>query len=1267
MYHVERTSLVGCTALEGREGPFKDATDLPMAISVIEKTERPLGKSRARGYDIFSNPGPTALVVVSDKGKRYHYWFDDVSKKLNLIKTNGDSLPTFAPLDMGGAPGQAAPLSPVNALNIDGLCLVAARSTTQGLATDVLYSIQPSNFDNARSSAGARLNGGLESDTLNEYQRRNVLPTHPEGSAALIWTMAAIQPVTDPAAILAKDTRLHNDLIEQHNRPSQVVLLTSSGTFMYTHERHADAFVKKLKAAQKTERGVLSTGIRDAFGHDGVQCPELKQHQANAVEVFLHPEYNREHRTLVTELKSPDRLALVRCREAVASAIAIASSPSAAPTTYAGPVTTSVQRQIVSPDIKRWAREALIKNGGKPLLVSGHTANPGVKYNVGVSTRKRPVLSCRYDGLCQYFSRVLRSVWDSPIVVASQQAGADPQQWLRRTGSEARQYNKKVMGHDSTVELGSSQSNQELRVLINQLDLFHTEIQEITRHADVAVAAGYGHSPADLEAWLEQTSDDFQVARKLDSWEFHRIYGLGQFVELVLEVLRLWALLCEDDVDQQNGNDRFKRWTGSLPTLLKQELAHKSSFHELFDKMVDHTHNKLGHHGNDVPAGLYVLRELIKIIMKDFRLSDKFLQYSDRLRKECPLLYNQLMQDEETAIKSLENVDLLNAQQPNQKQRINQLQTAERDFRTFYHRSAEAVLRSCQSDPSQQQGDDLAAFWKRFGEKILNGNGKASLDTLKKVCQKFVEHDSAQGYKGMVRLVLFCANIAKSLGLRGHAILHPEQRECYAIISEHLNDLGNQATQDDGQRERYQEDVIQTTLSWTDGTQNQNPIGGGGVPGAIPGANFGAVVPGGSRPAGDRWAHIMIFDWHIEFGYDAHLTKDIPSPFLEGFLKAMDPNENGGFKKLSYRRRRQLLLVDFYKHRRRYMDAARVYFAMASAVRRPDDDDDGVRPTLQQRRDDLSEAVLNGQSSDPSEDVVFLQKLNDHKEIAEIQQQARQYLVDLQTSGPPPDSIAEYVAAVCPTGPAAGWADADVLAMALNGDRSGSYPALRGLDSKLFEITPLYNEYLVPWDMYAAQLNALVTCNAPEYSTRCPELVSNIIEVLHLRAGDSVDSVVKGLVRDIGPHVKRSWWFDLNPIVQELEDIHQAILQKNQGNPGGTAGRVGSNNVLMGLLEAGFQHEKLFVAYREYIQKHIDEHDKFKKLHMHAVICQLFEDWYNSSAVRGNDESYAGGPSIQFTSQLSNFLNQLNQTQWNAELDPQARQWVTRFRTLTQR
>ena len=149
--------------------------------------------------------------------------------------------------------------------------------------------------------------------------------------------------------------------------------------------------------------------------------------------------------------------------------------------------------------------------------------------------------------------------------------------------------------------------------------------------------------------------------------------------------------------------------------------------------------------------------------------------------------------------------------------------------------------------------------------------------------------------------------------------------------------------------------------------------------------------------------------------------------------------------------------------------------------------------------------------------------------------------------------------------------------------------------------------------------------------------------------------------------MKRSWWFDLNPIVQELEDIHQAILQKNQGNPGGTAGRVGSNNVLMGLLEAGFQHEKLFVAYREYIQKHIDEHDKFKKLHMHAVICQLFEDWYNSSAVRGNDESYAGGPSIQFTSQLSNFLNQLNQTQWNAELDPQARQWVTRFRTLTQR
>ena len=40
---------------------------------------------------------------------------------------------------------------------------------------------------------------------------------------------------------------------------------------------------------------------------------------------------------------------------------------------------------------------------------------------------------------------------------------------------------------------------------------------------------------------------------------------------------------------------------------------------------------------------------------------------------------------------------------------------------------------------------------------------------------------------------------------------------------------------------------------------------------------------------------------------------------------------------------------------------------------------------------------------------------------------------------------------------------------------------------------------------------------------------------------------------------------------------------------------------------------------------------------------------------------------IQFTSQLSNFLNQLNQTQWNAELDTQARQWVTRFRTLTQR
>lgn len=348
------------------------------------------------------------------------------------------------------------------------------------------------------------------------------------------------------------------------------------------------------------------------------------------------------------------------------------------------------------------------------------------------------------------------------------------------------------------------------------------------------------------------------------------------------------------------------------------------------------------------------------------------------------------------------------------------------------------------------------------------------------------------------------------------------------------------------------------------------------------------------------------------------------------------------------------------------MDAARVYFLMASAVRRPTDVDDAYRPTLQQRRDDLSEAVLNGQSSDPSEDVVFLQKLNDHKEIAEIQQQARQYLVDLQSSGPPPDSVEAYVAAVCPQQPGGGvglaedWAGADVLEMALNGDQSGDYPAQRGLDSKLFEITPLYNEYLVPWDMYAAQLNALVTCNAPEYSTRCPELVSNIIKVLHLRAGDSVDSVVKGLVRDIGPHVKRSWWFDLNLIVQELEDIHQGILQKNQANPGG---RVGSNNVLLGLLEAGFQHEKLFVAYREYIQKHIDEHDKFKKLHMHAVICQLFEDWYNSSALRGN----AGGPSIQFTGQLSNFLNQLNQTQWNAELDPQARQWVTRFRTLTQR
>lgn len=362
---------------------------------------------------------------------------------------------------------------------------------------------------------------------------------------------------------------------------------------------------------------------------------------------------------------------------------------------------------------------------------------------------------------------------------------------------------------------------------------------------------------------------------------------------------------------------------------------------------------------------------------------------------------------------------------------------------------------------------------------------------LELICSLF---ESVRFYEGVVELSLYAALKRDPQGLALHFYRNGEPRgdvqgeealiarqQCYKCVLDGLQRLL----------------VMKTSPSQSPGRPTQ--------PGPPPAPDPNAMAPldadklmeevlSYSLSYGDELWHVMLYQWLIDNALTDRLL-EIKSPHLEAFLKRSSTQQQPGELKILD------LLWKYYEKTKNYSAAARV-LSKLSEKESPD-------VTLESRLEYLARAIMSAKSCNlrtaGSGEGEFLHELEEKLEVARIQMQVYQALVNLKAANP---------------------------------SRRISQ-ALAVLDSRLLDVTTLYGDFADEFGLSECKL-AIVHC-AGHYD---PILIETLWrDIIEAELHDSLQSspsdrmaVVSKKVAYLGKvYVHSERYFPLGAIILMLE------------------------------------------------------------------------------------------------------------------------------------
>eukprot|EP00038_Savillea_parva_P009699 m.185255 g.185255 ORF g.185255 m.185255 type:complete len:1467 (-) comp16397_c0_seq1:169-4569(-) len=825
---------------------FQSQVRLPsktVAVEVVEGTS----------YDIAKHE-PTRLVVVDNQGGRRVYidpgHYDGV---LNLEPMPGSG----ASVKRGIGQIQVGQID--SALCVPNLTLMAAKRKND---SHILVALQPHLMQYAQGStkihAGRALTAGPNLDLfpgLEEYALLDLTHGGGDTSSVYIWTMEAVpqlretaqwrQTYSDPP-IYGGTNELAVQHRHNHDAHRSVLLLTSAGTYRYHHKLPIND-LEALLAHDPYHEDVdcffspISLGPRD-FDYD-IDCSPANPMAA----VFL---YNLRTR-----------------REAVATALALACTDS---------------------DQQMAALGAIRDFAGKPRLLR----------QVGPGTAHYPeFVSCIYDGMCQFLSRLLRSYWSETVCVVED--ATSPRDQPTRINPSDNVYGRLQSAGGTNFRYLSRETADNLRDKIRELENFERLIEHFYK-----VQPGLLAGP-NVRQTARPTMAEMQLQQERD------IYKLHEYTRLIIEVFHLWLILVTDpnqdlfgcmaqfstDTKGKSHSEAHLRDAFFVKTSLK-DMIPTAKFHR--DPMRGPSRMVLDK--NDSASPLHAWKLMIQK-MREGLAGAARLRESKRLNTVCPTMYSK--------------VDVLWAQAEQQyddfatatNYSLNFLQTAQRMYTEYFKARAEETPY----------------------ENWLAADDMHSREGLAYVCDKFAGGILGPTFiEGIVPLVFQCAEFGLHLrqapGLvatRGYGPLFDPTEYCYSQLQVQLEAL---------ERKLDAEPVGSRSYAETD-RQRQ-----------------AFVLQITQLPKSAEVAHWKLFEHYVAKEQFAELVK-LPSPFLEAYLlRRKDPSWD---PTLALELESWTTLQMFYEVRGRFRDAAElcVGAALNDAIRNR-----GNELTLSDRRQLLASA-----------------------------------------------------------------------------------------------------------------------------------------------------------------------------------------------------------------------------------------------------------------------------------------------------------------------
>ena len=453
---------------------------------------------------------------------------------------------------------------------------------------------------------------------------------------------------------------------------------------------------------------------------------------------------------------------------------------------------------------------------------------------------------------------------------------------------------------------------------------------------------------------------------------------------------------------------------------------------------------------------------------------------------------------------------------------------------------------------------------------------------LASVCDQF----RAMGfYTGILELVLTCAHAVDPQRAGPQTDAHQSRLACYQCLFASLTDL----YMPEGLAPRSPEaagDALRMTPEERDRQRIQ--------------------VEAKALASTDMTFHHAFYRWAIDHALGEHLL-DLESPFLEGFLRheyeaALEELDSG----VDVAPVAIDLLWQFFVRNHKFAAAVLVLSKLAEKRTRAIGLDQRVRY--------LSLALGNAKSSGQSlkDAAQVLQELSEKMEVAQIQVKIARELAQLDD-----DALAalETAASAVDARPLGSMPDAGNVA----GDVRA---AAASLEYELFNISDLYNEYAVRYQLWESAL-AIMHCSGHSDEALIRQIWERIIsdQLSGYHAEHHLAEVVAGKVIQLGrsyyPHAEAV--FPVDYIASLLE---QLVLQRHVH-----AAPTWGADVLAAI---GLTHGALFDVYAGlYRTKPTIWADQAAQTHLVGVLCAVIERWLDIVRERRGERAQLASRNVE--------------------------------------